>query len=408
MDFDYSPRQREWMDRLGTFMDAHIYPNEALYAEQLHQIDRQGLPWTAVPVMEELKAKARRAGLWNLFLNESSHGAGLTNLEYSPLAEMMGRVIWSPEVFNCTAPDTGNMEILERYGSEEQKDRWLKPLLAGEIRSGFGMTEPGVASSDATNIRTSIVRDGDEYVINGRKWWTSGSLHPHCELLIVMGVTDPDAERHRRQSQILVPIGTPGVTIVRPLTSFGFGEVPFGHAEIAFDDVRVPAANMILGEGRGFEIAQGRLGPGRIHHCMRTIGAAERALELMCRRLTSRTAFGKSLHEHSVWEQRIAEARINIDMCRLLTLNAADKMDKIGNKLAKTEIAEIKVAAPRMALKVIDDAIQAFGAAGVGPDTLLPKMFVMQRELRIGDGPDEVHCRSLARQELAKYAPAQA
>lgn len=405
MDFDYSPRQREWMDRLGSFMNAQIYPNEALYAEQLHEIDRKGLPWTAVPVMEELKAKAREAGLWNLFLNDSPHGAGLTNLEYSPLAEMMGRVIWSPEVFNCTAPDTGNMEILERYGTEEQKDRWLKPLLAGEIRSGFGMTEPGVASSDATNIRTSIVRDGDEYVINGRKWWTSGSLHPHCKLLIVMGVTDPDAERHRRQSQILVPIETPGVTIVRPLTSFGFGEVPFGHSEIAFDDVRVPATNMILGEGRGFEIAQGRLGPGRIHHCMRTIGAAERALELMCRRLTSRTAFGKSLHEHSVWEQRIAEARINIDMCRLLTLNAADKMDKIGNKLAKTEIAEIKVAAPRMALKVIDDAIQAYGAAGVGPDTLLPKMFVMQRELRIGDGPDEVHCRSLARQELAKCAP---
>lgn len=408
MDFDYSPRQREWMERLGTFMDGHIYPNEALYAEQLHQIDRKGLPWTAVPLMEELKSKARAAGLWNLFLNDSSHGAGLTNLEYSPLAEMMGRVIWSPEVFNCTAPDTGNMEILERYGSDEQKERWLTPLLAGEIRSGFGMTEPGVASSDATNIRTSIVRDGDEYVINGRKWWTSGSLHPHCELLIVMGVTAPDAERHRRQSQILVPIRTPGVTIVRPLTSFGFGEVPFGHSEIAFENVRVPAANMILGEGRGFEIAQGRLGPGRIHHCMRTIGAAERALELMCRRLTSRTAFGKSLHEHSVWEQRIAEARINIDMCRLLTLNAADKMDKIGNKLAKTEIAEIKVAAPRMALKVIDDAIQAFGAAGVGPDTLLPKMFVMQRELRIGDGPDEVHCRSLARQELAKYAAAEA
>jgi alkylation response protein AidB-like acyl-CoA dehydrogenase len=404
MDFDYSPRQREWMARLGAFMDAHVYPAEALYAEQLDAMAAQGLPWRVIPVMEELKAKARAAGLWNLFLNDSPHGAGLSNLDYSPLAEMMGRVIWSPEVFNCTAPDTGNMEILERYGTPEQQERWLAPLLAGEIRSGFGMTEPGVASSDATNIRTSIVRDGDDYVINGRKWWTSGSLHPNCKLLIIMGVTDPDGERHRRQSQILVPIDTPGVTIVRPLSSFGFGEVPFGHSEILLENVRVPATNILLGENRGFEIAQGRLGPGRIHHCMRSIGAAERALELMCRRLSSRTAFGKSLHEHSIWEQRIAEARINIDMCRLLTLNAADKMDKLGNKAARTEIGEIKVAAPRMALKVIDDAIQAFGAAGVGPDTLLPKMFVMQRELRIGDGPDEVHCRSLARAELAKYA----
>jgi alkylation response protein AidB-like acyl-CoA dehydrogenase len=403
MNFDYSPVQIEWLERLGNFMDAHVYPAEAVYAQQLETIAAKGLPWTAVPVMEELKAKARTAGLWNLFLNESVHGAGLTNLEYAPLAEMMGRVIWSPEVFNCTAPDTGNMEILARYGTPQQQEEWLMPLLAGTIRSGFAMTEPGVASSDATNIRTSIVRDGDHYVINGRKWWTSGSLHPNCRLLIVMGVTNPDVDRHRRQSQVLVPIDTPGVRIVRPLTSFGFGEVPFGHSEIAFEDVRVPAENMILGEGRGFEIAQGRLGPGRIHHCMRTIGAAERALELMCQRLVSRTAFGKSLYEHSVWEQRIAEARINIDMCRLLTLNAADKMDKVGNKVARTEIAEIKVAAPRMALKVIDDAIQAFGAAGVGPDTLLPKMFVMQRELRIGDGPDEVHCRSLARQELSKY-----
>jgi len=403
MDFDYSARQREWLERLGAFMEAHVYPAEPVYAAQVDEIAAAGLPWKVPPVMEELKAKARAAGLWNLFLNESEHGAGLSNLDYAPLAEMMGRVIWSPEVFNCTAPDTGNMEVLERYGTSAQKERWLKPLLAGEIRSAFGMTEPGVASSDATNIRTRIERDGDHYVINGRKWWTSGALHPNCRVLIVMGLTNPAAERHRRQSQILVPLDTPGVKILRHLTAFGYSEVPFGHGEILFENVRVPAENILLGEGRGFEIAQGRLGPGRIHHCMRSIGAAERALELICRRLTSRTAFGKSLHEHSVWEQRIAEARINIDMCRLLTLKAADMMDKVGNKVARTEIAEIKVAAPRMALKVIDDAIQAFGGAGVGPDVPLAPMFVMQRELRIGDGPDEVHCRTLARLELARY-----
>jgi alkylation response protein AidB-like acyl-CoA dehydrogenase len=408
MDFQYSPRQREWMARVSEFMDQYVYPAEAVYWEQIEEITAKGLPWSVPPIMEKLKARAKAAGLWNLFLNDSPNGAGLTNLEYAPLAELMGRVIFSPEIFNCTAPDTGNMEVIERYGTGEQKERWLKPLLAGEIRSAFGMTEPGVASSDATNIRTSIQRDGDHYVINGRKWWTSGALHPNCKVIILMGQSDPGAERHCRHSQILVPIETPGIRILRRLTAFGFAEVPFGHGEIVFENVRVPVENMLLGEGRGFEIAQGRLGPGRIHHCMRSIGAAERALELMCRRLTSRTAFGKSLHEHSVWEQRIAEARINIDMCRLLTLNAADMMDRFGNKVAKTEIAEIKVAAPRMALKVIDDAIQAFGGAGVGPDVPLASMYVMQRTLRIGDGPDEVHCRSLARHELSKYPPAAA
>jgi len=405
MDFEYSPRQREWISRLSSFMDQHVYPAEPDYWRQIDEITAKGLPWSVPPAIEALKEKARAAGLWNLFLNDSPNGVGLSNLEYAPLAELMGRAIFSPEIFNCTAPDTGNMEVLERYGTAAQKERWLKPLLSGEIRSAFGMTEPGVASSDATNIRTSIRRDGDQYVINGRKWWTSGALHPNCKIMIVMGQSDPHAERHRRHSQILVPLDTPGVRILRHLTAFGFAEVPFGHGEILFEDVRVPVDNMLLGEGRGFEIAQGRLGPGRIHHCMRSIGAAERALELMCQRLVSRTAFGKSLHEHSVWEQRIGEARINIDMCRLLTLKAADMMDKVGNKGAKKEIGEIKVAAPRMALKVIDDAIQAFGGAGVGPDVPLASMFVMQRTLRIGDGPDEVHCRSLARQELATYLP---
>lgn len=408
MDFDYTPRQRDWLSRLGAFMDEYVYPAEPVYRAQVEAITASGEPWTVPVIMEELKSKARTAGLWNLFLNESPRGAGLSNLEYAPLAEMMGRVTFAAEIFNCAAPDTGNMELIERFGSEEQKARWLEPLLDGEIRSAFGMTEPAVASSDATNIQTSISRDGDHYVINGTKWWTSGICHPNCRILIVMGQSSPDAERHRRQSQILVPMDTPGVRILRHLPVFGFDEAPFGHGEVLLENVRVPVENMILGEGRGFEIAQGRLGPGRIHHCMRSIGAAERALELMCRRLISRVAFGKSLHEHSVWEQRIAEARINIDMCRLLTLRAADMMDKVGNKLARTEIAEIKVAAPRMALKIIDDAIQAFGGAGMGPDTPLTQMFATQRALRIGDGPDEVHCRSLARLEFGKYQPAKA
>jgi alkylation response protein AidB-like acyl-CoA dehydrogenase len=404
MDFDYSPRQKEWMKRLGDFMKDHVYPAEERYAAQMQAARAGGNPWIVVPVVEELKAKAKQHGLWNLFLPRSEHGAGLSNLDYAPLAEMMGRVEFASEVFNCSPPDTGNMEVLDRYGSLAQQEMWLKPLLAGEIRSAYVMTEPDVASSDATNISTRIERQGDRYVVNGRKWWSSGVGDPRCKVMIVMGKTNPDGDRHRRQSQILVPVNTPGVTIKRLLPVFGFDDAPHGHGEVEFANVRVPVENMILGDGRGFEIAQGRLGPGRIHHCMRTIGAAERALELMVRRLLSREAFGKRIAEHSVWEQRVAEARINIEMCRLLTLKAADMMDKVGNKEARTEIAMIKVAAPRMAVKVIDDAIQAWGGAGVTTDSGLARIYATQRTMRILDGPDEVHNRSIARWEYGRYS----
>ncbi|MGH6870335.1 MAG: acyl-CoA dehydrogenase family protein [Rhizomicrobium sp.] len=403
MDFDYSPRQKEWMKRVGAFMEQYIYPAEPVYAKQMQAARDKGNPWIVVPVVEELKKKARPAGLWNLFLNESEHGAGLTNLEYAPLCEMMGRVGFASEAFNCSAPDTGNMEVLERYGSPYQQDKWLKPLLAGEIRSAFLMTEPAVASSDATNIATRIEKKGDHYVINGRKWWSSGVGDPRCKVAIVMGKTDPEKDRHSQQSQILVPMDAPGIEIVRMLPVFGYDDAPHGHAEVILKDVKVPEENLLLGEGRGFEIAQGRLGPGRIHHCMRTIGVAERALESMVKRLLSREAFGKKIAEHSVWEQRVAEARINIDMCRLLTLKAADMMDKVGNKVARTEIAEIKVAAPRMALKIIDDAIQAWGGAGVTTDPGLARAYASQRTLRLADGPDEVHNRTIARLEYGKY-----
>jgi alkylation response protein AidB-like acyl-CoA dehydrogenase len=403
MDFDYSPRQKEWMKRVGDFMERHVYPAEEKYAAQMDDATKKGNRWIVVPVVEDLKKLAKAQGLWNLFLPHSEHGAGLTNLEYAPLAEMMGRVGFASEVFNCSAPDTGNMEVLDRYGSPHQQEQWLKPLLAGEIRSAYIMTEPGVASSDATNISTRIERKGDHYVINGTKWWSSGVGDPRCKIMIVMGKTDPDTDKYRQQSQVFVPMDTPGVTIKRMLPVFGFDDAPHGHGEVEFKDVKVPLENMILGEGRGFEIAQGRLGPGRIHHCMRTIGVAERALELMVKRLLSREAFGKKIAEHSVWEQRVAAARTNIEMCRLLCLKAADMMDKVGNKVARTEIAMIKVAAPSMALQVIDDAIQAWGGAGVTTDSGLSRMYASQRTLRLADGPDEVHNRTIARLEYGKY-----
>jgi len=403
MDFDCSPRQREWMKRVSDFMEQYIYPHEATYNAQMQEARDNGNPWIVVPIVEELKPKAKAQGLWNMFLPHSEHGAGLSNLEYAPLAEMMGRVGWSSEVFNCSAPDTGNMEVLDRYGSPYQQETWLKPLLNGEIRSAYIMTEPAVASSDATNISTRIQRKGDHHVINGRKWWSSGVGDPRCKIMIVMGKTDPDTDKYRQQSQILVPMDTPGITIKRMLPVFGYDDAPHGHGEVVFENVMVPAENIILGEGRGFEIAQGRLGPGRIHHCMRTIGAAERALEQMVRRLLSREAFGKKIAEHSVWEQRVAEARTNIEMCRLLCLKAADMMDKVGNKVARTEIAMIKVAAPRMALRIIDDAIQAWGGAGVTTDSGLARMYASQRTLRLADGPDEVHNRTIARLEYGKY-----
>ena len=402
MEFAYSPRCQEYLDRVRAFMDAHVYPNEATYAEQLaaNGLDR----WQPLPIIEELKEKAKAADLWNLFLPESEDGAGLSNLDYAPLSEEMGRVLWSSEVFNCSAPDTGNMEVLARYGTAEQKDKWMKPLLAGKIRSAFLMTEPDVASSDATNISCSIQRDGDEYVINGRKWWSSGAGDPRCKIYILMGKNDPDAERHKQQSMILVPADTPGITVVRPLNVFGYDDAPHGHMEVRLDNVRVPASNMLLGEGRGFEIAQGRLGPGRIHHCMRTIGAAERALELMVRRAMSRVAFGKRIADQSVWHHRIARARIDIESCRLLTLKAAWMMDTVGNKVAQKEIAMIKVAAPAMALKVIDDAIQVFGGAGVSQDTPLASAWAGIRTLRLADGPDEVHERAIARMEMKRLS----
>ena len=396
MDFRHSDRALEWQDRLRRFMEERVLPRSAEYWGQVREDPRR-----QPPAMEARKAEAREAGLWNMFL-PGEHGAGLTNLEYAPLAEQMGRALWSAEVFNCNAPDTGNMEVLHLYGDEAQKRRWLEPLMAGEIRSAFLMTEPEVASSDATNIQTRIERDGDHYVINGRKWWSTNMGHPNVAVSIVMGKTDPDASVHTQQSMILVPVDAPGFRVERMLSVFGYDEAPIGHAEVVLENVRVPAENLIAGEGRGFEIAQGRLGPGRIHHCMRVIGAAERALELMTERLLSRTAFRKTIAEHSVWEQRVAEARTNIEMSRLLVLKAAWMMDEVGSKNAKSEIAQIKVAAPRMALKVIDDAIQAFGGAGVSADTPLAEMYAMVRTLRIADGPDEVHNRTIARLEYAK------
>ncbi|MCP5431941.1 MAG: acyl-CoA dehydrogenase family protein [Alphaproteobacteria bacterium] len=401
MIFEHSKKTKELIERVQAFMDAHVYPAEEVYGRQMAAFGANR--WQIPQIIEDLKVKAREAGLWNLFLPESSLGAGLTNVEYAPLAEIMGRVGFASEVFNCAAPDTGNMEVLERYGTPEQKERWLKPLLDGKIRSAFLMTEPEVASSDATNIRTRIERDGDSYVVNGRKWWSSGMGDPRCKVAIVMGKTDPKAETYRQQSQILVPCDAPGVKILRMLPVFGYDDAPHGHAEVLLENVRVPASNMILGEGRGFEIAQGRLGPGRIHHCMRTIGAAERALEKMCKRLLTREAFGKKIAEHSVWEQRIAEARIDIEMTRLLCLKAAYMMDTVGNKAARAEIAMIKVAAPRIALKVIDDAIQAHGGGGVTTDFGLAQKYSAIRTLRIADGPDEVHNRTIARLELKKH-----
>ena len=413
MDFTLSDQQRRWRDRVRAFMDAHVYPNEAVYKAQTAAFGAER--WQVPQILEELKAKARAEGLWNLFMPPHSgspqvddsfrfEGPGLSNLDYALCAEEMGRVPWASEVFNCSAPDTGNMEVLQRYGTRENKARWLKPLMDGEIRSAFLMTEPQVASSDATNIETSIVRDGDDYVINGRKWWSSGVGDPRCKLAIVMGKTDPGAERHRQQSQILVPMDAPGVEVVRMLPVFGYDDAPHGHAEVLLKDVRVPASNLLLGEGRGFEIAQGRLGPGRIHHCMRTSGAAEVALEAMARRLLSRTAFGKPIAAQSVWEQRVAQARTDIEMTRLLCLKAADMMDRAGNKTAQLEIAMIKVAAPNMALRVIDDAIQAHGGGGVSDDFGLAKAYAGIRTLRLADGPDEVHNRAIARLEFGKYS----
>ena len=407
MDFSLSDRQTEWRDRVRAFMDAHVYPNLETYDRQMKEFGADR--WQVVPIIEALKPKARAEGLWNLFLTPATHdddeyhGAGLSNLEYALCAEEMGRVGWASEVFNCSAPDTGNMELIHRYGSPEQKAQWLRPLMRGEIRSAFLMTEPQVASSDATNIETSIVRDGDSYVVNGRKWWSSGVGDPRCRVAIVMGKTDPDAPRHAQQSQILVPLDAPGVEVVRMLPVFGYDDAPHGHAEMVLKDVRVPASNLILGEGRGFEIAQGRLGPGRIHHCMRTIGAAEVALGKMVRRLLTRTAFGRPVASHSVWEQRVAEARIDIEMTRLMCLKAADMMDKVGAKAAALEIAMIKVAAPRTALKVIDDAIQAHGGGGVSEDFGLARAYASIRTLRIADGPDEVHNRAIARLEYARH-----
>ena len=411
MDFDYSPKTKELQAKLLQFMDDHIYPAEAAYAAELAANTAVGKRWTPLQTIENLKLKAQAAGLWNLFLPvdtaEASgyHGAGLTNQEYAPLAEIMGRVLWSSEVFNCSAPDTGNMETIARYGDAENKARWLKPLLEGKIRSAFAMTEPDVASSDATNIATRIERDGDDYVINGRKWWTSGAMDPRCSVFITMGKTNPDAPRHSQQSMILVPANTPGVKIVRALNVFGYDDAPHGHAEVLFENVRVPASNILLGEGRGFEIAQWRLGPGRIHHCMRLIGLAERALELMCKRSMARVAFGKTVAQQGVTQERIAEARCKIDMARLLTLKAAWLMDTAGNKVARTEIAMIKVVAPTMACDVIDWAMQAHGGGGVSDDFPLAFTYAQARTLRFADGPDEVHRNSIAKMELGKYAP---
>ena len=410
MNFEPSDTAKAWIGRVQLFMDEHITPAVPVYEAQ----QKEGGRWKVIEVVEQLKAKAKAAGLWNMFM-PPGHGAspvddsfqfespGLSNLDYAPLAEIMGRAAFASEAFNCSAPDTGNMEVLMRYGTRAQKEQWLKPLMHGEIRSAFLMTEPGVASSDASNIQCEIRRDGNDYIINGRKWWSSGAGDPRCKIAIVMGKTDPEGPKHSQQSQILMPLDAKGVSIIRPLSVFGYDDAPHGHMEIELKDVRVPGENLILGEGRGFEIAQGRLGPGRIHHCMRTIGAAEAALEAMCKRLMSRVAFGKTIAEHSVWEQRIAEARIDIEMTRLLCLKAAWMMDLAGNKAARGEIAMIKVAAPRMALRIIDDAIQAHGGAGVCQDFNLAKSYAGIRTLRLADGPDEVHCRSIAQIELGKH-----
>ena len=399
MDFELSDKSKEYLERLAAFMDEHVYPNE----ERLYAQHQQGERWEDPPLLEELKSRARAAGLWNLFLPDSHYGAGLSNLDYAPLCEMMGRVRWAPELFNCSAPDTGNMETLERYGTPEQKRTWLEPLLAGTIRSAFAMTEPRVASSDATNIESSIVREGDSYLLNGRKWWTSGAGSPRCRLFIFMGKTDPAARRHLQQSMILVPRDTPGITILRHLPVFGFDDAPHGHMEIDFKDVRVPAGNLLLGEGRGFEIAQGRLGPGRIHHAMRLIGVAERALEKMCRRTKARTAFGRPIAEQSVTLERIAESRIRIDQARLLVLQAAWLMDTVGNKAARAQIGMIKIATAAMACQVIDWAIQAHGAAGLCDDFHLAHAYAQARSIRLADGPDEVHRNQIGRLELEKY-----
>ena len=400
MNFDYSDRAKEVRDAVACFMEAHVYPNEE---EMLAQIEA-GERFEPIPLLETLKQKAKAAGLWNLFLPESEYGAGLPNLDYAPACEEMGRSAFAPEVFNCSPPDTGNMEVLVRYATPEQKEDWLLPLLAGEIRSAFAMTEPDAASSDATNVAIRIEREGDNYVINGRKWWTSGALDPRCRILIVMGKTDPENEnRYRQQSMILVPMPWPGLTVKRMLPVFGFDDAPHGHAELVFEDVRVPTSNILLGEGRGFEIAQGRLGPGRIHHCMRAIGAAERALERVCRRARMRSTFGAAISDHGVTRERIAEMRILIEQARLLTLKAAYKMDTVGNKAARKEIAMIKVSAPNMACRVLDMAIQAFGAAGVTTDYGLGAAYAHARTLRLADGPDEVHRNQIARLELAQY-----
>jgi acyl-CoA dehydrogenase len=414
MDFRYSDAQRQWIERVSAFMDQWVYPNIARYHQE--QGNTPETRWRTAPLVEELQERAREAGLWNLFMPPAAlaHAAngfgfespGLSNLEYAPVAELMGRVEFASRVFNCAPPDTGNMEVLLRYGSAAQQDRWLVPLMQGRTRSAFLMTEPRVASSDATNIETSIVRDGDHYVINGRKWWSTGVGDPKCDLLIVMGKTDRDAAPHGQQSQILVPRGTPGITVERMLTVFGYDDAPHGHGEVVLQDVRVPAENLILGEGRGFEIAQGRLGPGRIHHCMRTIGAAEAALEAMCKRLRSRTAFGKRLDQQSIWEDRIARARTDIEMSRLLTLRCADLLDRYDAKDVRHDISMIKLAVPRVALAVIDDAIQAHGGAGVAADFGLAASYAKTRTMRLVDGPDEVHSRVIARKELARYPTA--
>lgn len=398
MDFNFSDKTKRLIKQLTEFMEEVVYPNEPVYLQQLEK-NR----WQVPPIMEEMKSQAKAAGLWNLFLPDSEYGAGLTNLEYAPLAEIMGRSPIASEVFNCSAPDTGNMEVLVRYGTEEQKQQWLVPLLSGEIRSCFAMTEPDVASSDATNIKTNIVRDGDEYVINGRKWWTSGAGHPNCKIAILMGKTNPNAPKHEQQSMILVPMDTPGVKVKRMLSLFGYDDAPHGHAEVIFENVRVPASNILWDEGKGFAIAQGRLGPGRIHHCMRCIGAAERALELMCQRVKNRVAFGKPLADQGVIQQWIADSRIEIEQARLLTLKAAYMMDTVGNKAARAEISAIKVVAPNMALRVIDRAIQAHGGGGVSGDFPLAYLWARQRALRLADGPDEVHRRTIARLELSKH-----
>src|SRR5437867_3182295 len=406
MNFDMSEKQKEWLNRVQAFMKTHVRPAVPIYDKQ----DAEGPRWKVIPILEELKKKAKAEGLWNMFMPPNAHeddefrGAGLTNLEYALLSEEMGHISWASEVFNCSAPDTGNMEVFIRYGTKEQKRKWLRPLMDGEIRSAFLMTEPAVASSDATNIETRIERDGDHYVINGRKWWSSGVGDPRCKLAIVMGKTDPKAPRHQQQSQILVPLDTKGIKVEKMLPVFGFDDAPHGHAQVLLENVRVPASNSLLGEGRGFEIAQGRLGPGRIHHCMRSIGAAERALEMMIDRLQQRVAFGKPLSEQSIWHERIAESRCMIDQARLLTLNAAHKMDAAGNKEARAEIAMIKVVAPNVSCKVVDWAIQAHGAAGVSQDFWLAEAYAHQRTVRIVDGPDEVHRNAIAKIELGKRA----